>query len=651
MPGAIGAGRRSTWLRRGALALLLLTAALVAVGVALGHGTDDGALDRGLVVSGSLIAVVGVLVSWARPTNAVGWLLQATALAGAACNAGQVYGERALVVGDLDLPAPAAVLALSAPLWTWALCLPVTLLLVRYPTGRLSSPWARRLHTASFVGLLLVTVGYVGTPEAVTDVAPGEPSPLLLSGPLRGALFVAGAALFLPSLLGIVLHTAARMARARTPERQQLALLFTAAVAAAAVIFFDVPYAGSLAYPGIAVAVAIGVLRYDLLGIDVVVRRTLLYAPLTTLVLLVFVAVTAALTAVVPDGRAPEFVAASVIAVGLVPVRDRLQRLVDRLVYGDRRDPWAALQRLGTPVGGTPDTALLPAVATALAESLRVPGVVVRGADGAAAAAVGVVGDDVLERPLLLGGQPAGSLAVALRRGESRFTDADVRLLDAVAPLVAVVLHAVRLTDQLRAERARVVGAAAGERDRLRRELHDGLGPSLTGVGLGLEALESRTGASPLTERLRAEVAGAIDEVRRILDDLRPGALDELGLVAALRRRAEQLEASGVRVQVEGPSGSLAVRPDVEAAAYRIADEALANVVRHARATACSVRVELNGGLRVSVTDDGTGIPAQREGGVGLPSMQARAEQLGGRFSAEQTGAGTVVVVDLPVPA
>ncbi|MFP5220607.1 MAG: sensor histidine kinase, partial [Actinomycetes bacterium] len=641
---------RTTWLRRGGLALFLLTAALVAVAVGLDTGIDDGALDRGLVWAGSFIAVVGVLVTWARPRNAVGWLLQATALAGAGCNAGQVYGERALVVGDLELPAATAVLSLTAPLWIWSLVLPVTLLLVRYPRGRLESAWARRLHAASLTGLLLVTAAYSGSVESVTDVAPGHAPPVVLPDPVAVGLFVVGAALFLPSLLGIVVHAVGRMLRAGHPERQQLALLFTAAVAAAVAIFFEVPYAGSVAYPGIAVAVAVGVLRYDLLGIDVVVRRTLLYAPLTALVLVVFVAVTAGLTAVVPDGRAPEFVAASVIAVGLVPARDRLQRLVDRLVYGDRRDPWAALQRLGTPVGGTPDTGLLPAVAAALADSLRVPGVVVRDADGAPAATVGEVTDDALVRPLLVGGEPAGAVVVALRRGEERFPDADVRLLDAVAPLVAVVLRTVRLTDQLRAERARVVDAAAAERDRLRRELHDGLGPSLTGVGLGLEALESRTGTSPLTERLRMEVAAAIDEVRRILDDLRPGALDELGLVGALRRRAEQLAAAGVRVEVEGPTGPLVVPPEVEAAAYRIADEALANVVRHAHATRCSVRVELNGGLRVAVTDDGSGIPQQREGGVGLPSMRTRAEQLGGRFSAEQTGSGTSVVVELPLP-
>lgn len=640
-------GRGAAELRRLALGLFLLTVALVAVALALDTSREDGALDRGLVLSGSLIAVVGLLVTWARPRNAVGWLLQATALAGAGSNAGQVYGERVLVVADLDLPAATAVLSLSAPLWIWALFLPVTLLLVRYPTGTLGTAWARRLHAASLWGLLLVSAAYAGSAPSVSDVAPDHAPPVVLPEPVVVVLLIAGGALFLPSLLGIVVHAFVRMLRAARPERQQLALLFTAATVAAAVIFTEVPYAGAVAYPGIAVAVAVGVLRYDLLGIEVV-RRTLLYGALTVLVLAAFVAVTAGLAAVLPRGRMPEVLAAAVVAVLLGPARDRLQRLVDTLVYGDRHDPWTALQRLGTPVGGVPDERLLPAVVDALRESLRVPGVTVRRPDGPVLAAAGS-GDPALVRPLVLGGTSVGELVVAARRGERALAELDVRLLDAVVPVLAVVVHAVDLTAALRAERGRAVEVAASERARLRRDLHDGLGPSLSGVGMGLEALQSRLGDDELVVRLREEVRSAVEEVRRILDDLRPAALDEAGLVRALQRRGEQLRSSGLLVRVAGPDGPLDVDPAVEAAAYRIADEALANVVRHARATRCLVDVHVDGVLRVAVTDDGRGVPAQRDGGVGLPSMRARAEQLGGRFAAEQTGCGTRVVVELPV--
>jgi signal transduction histidine kinase len=643
-------GTRDRLLRRAALATFGTVVALVVAALALDGGHRVEALDRGLVTSGGVYAATGLLLSWARPRNPLGWLLSLTALVGAVNNAGQAYGARALLVGDLDLPAAALVTSWTAPLWIPALTLPATVLLVRYPTGGLPSGWGRRFHHGVVAGLLLLCAGYAGTAESVTDIAPGHLPPVVLPEPVVIGLVVVGAALFLPCALAVVVHAVVRLLRAQRPERQQLALLLTTAVVAAAVVVVDpVPHAGGIAYVCIPFAVVIGVLRYDLLGVEQVVRRTLLYGCLTGLVLGAFVAVTAALTAVLPRGRTPEVVAASLVAIGLGPARERLQRLVDRLVHGDRGDAWAALHRLGTPLGGSADDDLLEGVTAALAEALRVPAVAVARPDGSVVA--GRPGDDAVRVPLVLGGRVRGALLVPPRPGDTWLAAADRRLVEAVAPVVAVALRAVELTEALRAERARVVEVASAERERLRRDLHDGLGPSLTGVGLGLEALERRSGADDLTARLRAEVAGAVEEIRRILDDLRPAGLDETGLVEALRRRGRGLEAAGVEVRVSGPDGALDLDPEVEAAAYRIADEALSNVARHARATRCEVEVSLNGALRLRVRDDGTGIPRQREGGVGLPSMRARAERLGGRFEAAQDGGGTTVAVELPAAA
>jgi len=343
--------------------------------------------------------------------------------------------------------------------------------------------------------------------------------------------------------------------------------------------------------------------------------------------------------------------AAGIVAVGVVPLRDRLQRLVDRFVYGDRGDPLAALKRLGTPVGATADEALLPEVLGAVASAVRVPGAEIVGTAGTRAA-VGLLGDEPVEVPLVMGGEQVGVLRLAPRAGEAQLPAADRRLIEGLAPLVAAVLHAVELSEALRVEQERVVAATETERARLRQELHDGLGPSLTGIGLGLEALEGRVGTSDLVGRLRSETASSLEEVRRIIDGLRPGALESADLLSLLRIRAQHLSAATpVRVTVRAPERMPVLAPEVEGAALRIAEEALTNVVKHAGATTCVVTVALDDALHLEVRDDGRGYDGPREGGVGIGSMRHRAAQLGGRCEVRGDAQGTVVSVSLPVAA
>jgi signal transduction histidine kinase len=246
----------------------------------------------------------------------------------------------------------------------------------------------------------------------------------------------------------------------------------------------------------------------------------------------------------------------------------------------------------------------------------------------------------VLVVPVEYAGMRLGTLAVGGRTGEKRLGRADRRLLEAVLPLVAAVWRAEQATGD--------------ERARLRRELHDGLGPSLTGVGLGLEALASRSpDGDELVARLRVEVASALAETRRIIEDLRPAALEAEDLVGALRRRADGLrDAVGLDVELVVTDGLPVLAPELESAAYRIADEALTNVVRHAEAHHCTVTVAHDAGrLRLSVADDGVGFPGPRNGGVGLGSMRERAERLGGFFEVGRQRVGTLVVAELPTGA
>jgi signal transduction histidine kinase len=304
------------------------------------------------------------------------------------------------------------------------------------------------------------------------------------------------------------------------------------------------------------------------------------------------------------------------------------------------------------------DGTLLPGVLEAIAQAVRSPGAAVRRRDGEVMASYGLVPPTAAPIVLRVADRDLGELLVAPRSGETGFAGADRRLLSTIAPMLAVVVHAVALAEDLERERQRVVDATQAERGRLRQDLHDGLGPSLTGVGLGLEALETRLAGAhdrdqAMVARLRSEVAGAIEEVRRIIDDLRPTALDGADLVSALRARAAALNQSGLQVEVVVPQGMPSLDSDVEATVYRVVDEALNNVVRHAQATRCRVVLAATDALRVEVQDDGIGLPDNRgRRGVGLDSMRTRAERLGGTFTAARRGVGTSVVLEVPlVPA
>ena len=642
-------------LRRLALLAFGVIVAFAIVNPALGEGvggrpglSDDSVVDYGDSVFCLLVGTSGLLILWFRPRHSVGWVLMLMGFLEDACVFWQTYGARSVAFPDEHLPLGRLALQLSGGLWVPVVFLPVTVLMLRYPSGQVRGTWSRRVDRAAITGLALVYVGYSLSDSGVHDVAPALESMIRPPMVVPVMTMTAGGVLTLAATAFVLVNTVVRTMRAGYPERQQLTWLITLAPVSVAVLFLPFDGLQRLLY-GIPLAIVVGVLRYRLDGIEVVIRRTLLYGTLTGLVLLVFAIVTAGLSSALPSGALPELLAAAMVAVGVVPLRDRLQRIVDRFVYGDRGDPLTALRRLGTPLGLTADEALLPEVLAAITSSVRVPGAEIVG-DGGTRATIGLVGEDAVDIPLVMGGALVGVLRLAARPGEKQLPVRDRRLVESLAPLVAAVLHAVELAAALRVEQERVVAATETERGRLRQELHDGLGPSLTGIGLGLEALENRVGASDLVHRLRAETATSLEEVRRIIDGLRPGALESADLLSLLRIRAQHLSATTpVRVTVLAPDQLPVLPQDVEGAALRIAEEALTNVVKHAAAATCVVTVSLDDELRIEVRDDGRGYDGPRIGGVGVGSMRNRAEQLGGCCELRADGRGTVVTVRLPV--
>ena len=252
-----------------------------------------------------------------------------------------------------------------------------------------------------------------------------------------------------------------------------------------------------------------------------------------------------------------------------------------------------------------------------------------------------------------------GELVLGRRGGADPFCAADARLLDDLARQAAAAVYMVRLTADLQHSRQSLVNAREEERRRLRRDLHDGLGPTLAALGLKLEAARNRLSDDPRAEALLGDLAerthAAVADIRRLVYALRPPTLDELGLVGALRQLAsggEALAPDGLRVEVAAPDPFPQLPAAVEVAAYRIAQEAFTNVVRHVHARMCTISLELDDGVvRLNIADNGRGLLVARPLGVGLSSMRERAEELGGTFTiGPAAGGGTLVQVGLPLP-
>jgi signal transduction histidine kinase len=362
------------------------------------------------------------------------------------------------------------------------------------------------------------------------------------------------------------------------------------------------------------------------------------------------------------QGRADRLtflLATGIVALLFHPLRQRLQWTVNHLMYGERDDPYTVLSRLGQQLGGTlaPGTTLTTLVET-IAQTLRLPYAALALRQGESLAVVASVGAQIgnsVRVPIAHQGKPIAELLLAPRPGERSFSPSDRRLLEDLAYQAGIALHAVQLAVDLQHSRERLVTAREEERRRLRRDLHDGLGPALASIQLNLNAirhlLQPGSPAEPIILQTRSDIQAVIADIRRLVYELRPPALDELGLLGAVRQAAAACEHDGLLVSIEEIEGLSPLPAAVEVAAYRIIQEALTNVVRHAHARRCAVRLAVTGCLEVEITDDGVGLAAERQAGVGLTSMRERAAELGGSCVVEAVPAGgTRVYACLPLP-
>jgi signal transduction histidine kinase len=410
------------------------------------------------------------------------------------------------------------------------------------------------------------------------------------------------------------------------------------------------------------VSLGIALLRHRLWDIDIFINRALVYGALTALVIATYGLVVGSFGALFQssDNLLVALLATGLAAILFQPLRERLQRGVNRLMYGERDDPYTVLSRLGQRLEATlAPGAGLPAIVETVAQALKLPFVAIaleKGEEFETVSSVGLSVNAPFILPLTYQGETIGQLICAPRTPGEEFSPADRRLLENIARQAGAVSHAVRLADDLQRSRVRLVTAREEERRRLRRDLHDGLGPQLASLILKLDAARNLLPHDPdatatLLGELKTQTQGAIADIRRLVYNLRPPPLDELGLVAALREHATiHGTPDGLRVSVEAPERLPPLPAAVEVAAYRIALEALTNVARHADAETCMIRFTLNGALQLEIIDDGRGVPQGVHAGVGLTSMRERAAELGGACEiGPAPNGGTRILARLPL--
>jgi signal transduction histidine kinase len=660
--------------RVGLLLALALAEALTAIVGVLVTGTSFEAARNSFMIPNWVIGVScaasGGLIAWHRPRNPVGWLLLGAGIAQTGTSAVTPWLIHALQNGG-----PVQLLStLYSAAWPWSVSLFIPLAVLYFPDGKLPGrPWSVAVVVAAVnapVQVLLFSADPNPLP-AVPGLGPetDDRAASWLSIPFfagnNGLQLASDLTLGLILLSGIAGLVVRYRRGTETARRQLLWLLLAATITV--VLVGASRLGGPIEDTGfpiilltlvalVPVAMTIAVLRYQLLDIRLVWARTVTYLLLTAAV-----AATYLLLVELADrllrGVGASVLATLVVAAGFNPVRVRLQRLVDNLLYGDRADPVRAASSVTAQLAYSGEPAdVLPAVCRAL----RLPYAALSHPDGTIREH-GRRPERTESVPLTHAGESLGELRVGVRSGEKRLSAADRVVLELMAVPIGVAVRAQALSDDVQRSRREIVAAREEERRRLRRDLHDGLGPMLTGLGFRADAVVNLAADADQVRELGAGIRdgidGAIADVRRLLYQLQPTALDGVGLLEAVRRQAQlfdrRVDGMPLLVTVHTTKALPELPAAVEVAAYRIVAEALTNVARHSRATRAEVRIdELEPGeLALTVADDGPALNGSWEPGIGLRSMLERVTELGGRMQAEPTPSGGRVHACLPFGA
>ena len=636
------------------------------------------------LLMGVVVGTVGAIVATRQPANAIGWLLCVAAVLGAVTGFAAEYVVWALVKHGGR--APLGVWALWIVEWMWIpIVAALGVVFAIFPNGR---PISRQWGWAIAIGLVATAPGALAATLVPTFGTLPYPNPIG-AGEAMVVLSDIGLLPFLFFLGTGAAALVARFRRSRGDERQQLKWLALAAswMAVSIAIFASVAIVqGSseatgfdwaenlvvLSFFAIPVAIGIGVLKYRLYDIDVVINRAIVYGALGAFITLVYVAIVVGVGAAVGTrGDALlSAIAAAVVALAFQPARRWAQRLANRLVYGRRATPYEVLSELSTRFAETYSLEdALPRLARVTADAIGADRTRIwLGRDGVLHAAAswpdvdtGDTAHPIDGEPAHVDGDPAfpvrhqGELlgAVSVRMPPSEPLAApQEKLVRDVAAHAGLVLRNVALVADLRASRQRIVSAQDERARKLERDLHDGAQQQLVALSVKLRLAEQLIATEPEKARVavasvRADAGDALETLRDLSRGIYPPLLAEQGLAVALESQARK---SPVAVRVEA-DGIGRYQQEIEATAYFCALEALQNVAKYANASHVSIRLgQRDGVLWFTVEDDGVGFDPEKARGSGLTNMRDRLEAVGGTLDVESRhGAGTTVTGRVPV--
>ncbi len=644
------------------------------------------------------VGVVGLIVAIHQPRNAIGWIYLVVWIFAAGLFA--VVQEYASWVETSHASAPGEPIAVWLGNWTWVpiFTLLLTFPFLLFPDGHLPSPRWRPVAWAIAITSALWSITFALNGGSDYTNANNERATNPFAAPASIASAVTAARIVLSFvMIGLMAATVAslliRYRRSHGDEREQIRWLMLAG--GATVFWFILPlnhgvggwadFLQGFVLALIPIAIGVAILKYHLYDIDLVLRKTLVFGVLAVFITAVYVAVVVGLGSLFSDTLFLRIAATALVAVAFQPVRDRANRLANRLVFGERATPYEVLARFGERVGETyASDDVLPRIARVVAEGtgagrsdvwLRLGDRLTLAASwpvSEPAASFAIEGDELppldADRvaPVRHQGELLGAIAVTKRASEP-LAAGEAELLDRLAEQAGLVLANARLTADLearlmqiakqaadlRSSRQRIVAAQDEERRRLERNIHDGAQQHLVALAVKLRLAKTALQKDPehgrrMLGEIRGEVDAALDTLRSLALGIYPPLLEEQGIAAALA--AQYLRSSlPVRMEADG-IGRYPI--ELEAAVYFCTLEALQNAAKYAHASAITISFRERGGaLEFSVADDGIGFDPDSNGtGTGIQGIRDRISVFGGDAEVESSpGRGTTVRGRVPL--